>query len=52
MRMVLLTEKPNLRPASCCNVDVVKGGAGIFDKGFLSIDLILYEASLQLCKKA
>ena len=34
--MVLLTEKYNLRAASCCNVEVVKGGAGDFLAGFLS----------------
>ena len=33
--MVLLTEKYNLRDASCCNVDVVNGAAGDFFAGFL-----------------
>ena len=34
--MVLLTEKYNLRAASCCNVEVVNGGAGDFLAGFFS----------------
>ena len=33
--MVCDTEKPNLRAASCCNVEVVKGGAGMRLSGFL-----------------
>ena len=32
--MVLLTEKYNLRDASCCKVDVVNGAAGDFLAGF------------------
>ena len=32
--MVLLTVNPSFREASCCRVDVVKGGAGDFLSGF------------------
>ena len=31
--MVIETGKPNFRAASCCNVEVVKGGAGDFLAG-------------------
>ena len=31
--MVCLTDKPSLRAASCCNVLVVKGGAGVRLRG-------------------
>src|SRR5690606_55090 len=34
--MVRLTEKYSLREASCCRVEVVKGGAGDFLAGFWS----------------
>ena len=33
--MVWLTVKPSLRAASCCSVDVVKGGAGVRRSGRL-----------------
>ena len=33
-----LAEKPSFRAASCCNVDVVKGGGGFFEKGLVSTD--------------
>ncbi|MNE38008.1 hypothetical protein D3C80_1318870 [compost metagenome] len=39
--MVLLTEKPNLREASCCSVDVVKGGAGVLFAGLTSKEFTL-----------
>jgi len=32
--MVCATEKLSFRPASCCSVDVVNGGAGDFFPGF------------------
>ena len=34
--MVLLTEKYSFLAASCCNVEVVNGGAGDFLAGFFS----------------
>ena len=34
--MVLLTEKYSFLAASCCNVEVVNGGAGDFFAGFFS----------------
>ena len=34
--MVEATEYPNLREASCCKVEVVKGGAGVFLAGLVS----------------
>ena len=40
MVMVLLTEKYNLREASCCSVEVVKGAVGLFLAGFVSFDAI------------
>jgi hypothetical protein len=33
----LATEKPNLREASCCNVEVVNGADGVFLPGLTSI---------------
>ena len=48
--MVLLTEKPSLRPASCCSVEVVKGGAGHFATGFFSTSLIVNVAFLHLSR--
>jgi len=35
---VWLAEKPSLRAASCCSVEVVNGGGGFFAKGFVSTD--------------
>ena len=46
------TEYPNLRAASCCKVEVVKGGAGDFFTGFVVISSIVNEAFLQDSKKA
>ena len=34
--MVLLTEKPSFREASCCKVEVVKGAVGDLLAGFFS----------------
>ena len=36
MRMVREAEKPSFRAASCCRVEVVKGGAGLRRAGLLS----------------
>ena len=52
MTIVCDTEKPNLRAASCCNVEVVKGGAGDFFDGRVTMSAMLKEAPLQLSKKA
>ena len=40
--MVLETEKPNFLDASCCKVDVVKGGVGFFSVGFSVTEITLY----------
>ena len=50
--MVCATEKPNLRAASCCKVDVVKGAAGERFAGFVSKLSIVYEANLHFSKNA
>ena len=50
--MVLLTEKYNFREASCCNVEVVNGGAGDFLAGFFSKIETEKEAFLFLSKNA
>ena len=39
--MVLDTENPSFKLASCCNVDVVNGAEGFFDAGFLSTEVTL-----------
>ena len=39
--MVLFAEKPNFLAASCCNVDVIKGGEGC---RFLSLLSTIYPA--------
>gem|GEM_PF-2866031 len=39
--IVLATEKPSLREASCCSVDVVNGAEGVFFHGLTSILEIL-----------
>ena len=36
--MVVPTAKPILRAASCCRVDVVKGGAGLRFEGFVAME--------------
>ena len=33
-----LAEKPSLRAASCCSVEVVNGGGGFFEKGLVSTE--------------
>jgi hypothetical protein len=43
--MVCLTEKPNFCEASCCSVEVIKGGLGERFEGFFSIDATLSLAS-------
>ena len=43
--MVCATEKPSLRAASCCNVEVVKGGAGDFFTGRFVVSSIVNAAS-------
>ena len=45
------TENPSLRDASCCNVDVVKGGAGDFLAGFFSTELTAKFAPICFSKK-
>ncbi len=50
--MVCDTENPNLRAASCCKVDVVKGAAGFLVAGFFSRLATLNCASTHFCKKA
>ena len=50
--MVCDTEKPNLRAASCCKVEVVNGGAGDFFEGFVTTSAISNLAPLQVSKKA
>ena len=44
--MVLETGTPNLRDASCCNVDVVNGGEGFLDNGLFLMSITLNEESL------
>src|SRR5271156_3831241 len=39
--MVRWAEKPSLREASCCSVEVVKGGGGVRRAGFFSTDVTL-----------
>ena len=48
--MVLLTEKYNLRDASCCKVDVVNGAAGDFFAGFFCKSATLKSAEA-FCSK-
>ena len=43
--MVLETGNPNLRDASCCSVDVVKGGDGFLDNGLFLTSITLNEES-------
>ena len=44
--MVLETGNPNLRDASCCSVDVVKGGEGFLEIGLFVMSITLNEESL------
>ena len=39
--IVCATEKPSLRAASCCSVEVVKGGAGDFLSGRFVVSSIV-----------
>ena len=50
-RIVLETEKPNLRDASCCNVDVVKGADGVRFAGFFCKSFTLKAAPIHVSKK-
>ncbi len=50
--MVCDTEKPNLRAASCCKVDVVNGADGERFAGFVSNVSIVKEAALHFSKNA
>ena len=50
--MVLVTPYPNLRDASCCRVEVVKGAAGVRLVGFTVTSSTVYFAPLQLAKKS
>ena len=50
--MVCDTVKPSLRAASCCKVEVVKGGAGMRLSGFFVMSPTVNAASLQLSRKA
>ena len=45
--MVCDTVNPNLRDASCCRVEVVKGGAGCFFSGFTEMSLTENDALAQ-----
>ena len=51
MLMVVLTPNPNFLLASCCRVDVVKGGAGDFSAGFTSRLLMVKSALVHFSKK-
>ena len=48
--MVWLTVNPSLRAASCCSVDVVKGGAGVRFMGFFCIWLMVKVAFLHISR--
>ena len=50
--MVVATENPNFLEASCCKVEVVKGGAGDFFAGLVSNDLIENSADKQEAKNS
>ena len=50
--MVCDTEKPSLRAASCCSVEVVNGGAGIRFSGFFVTLATLNSASLHFSRNA
>ena len=50
--MVRETEKPSLREASCCRVDVVNGAAGLRFVGLVTSDFTVYSAPMQSVKKA
>ena len=48
--MVCATVNPNLRAASCCKVDVVKGAAGLFFSGRVEMSWMVKEADRQLSR--
>ena len=48
--MVLDTENPSFKLASCCNVDVVNGAEGFFVAGFLSTEVTLKFLPIELSK--
>ena len=50
--MVCATEYPNFRAASCCKVDVVKGGAGDFFAGRTEMSSIVKFACRQASRKS
>jgi hypothetical protein len=50
--MVLATEKPSLRLASCCSVEVVNGGAGDFFAGLVSMSATEKSAGMHFSRKA
>ena len=50
--MVRWAVKPSLRAASCCRVEVVKGGEGLRLTGFFSIDLIVKLPALMASRAA
>ena len=52
MRMVCDTVNPSFLAASCCNVEVVKGGAGERFNGFFDTLPTVKTASLQRLRKS
>ena len=50
--MVSATGKPSLRAASCCSVDVVKGGAGVRRVGRVVMEAMLKRAPRHVSRKA
>ena len=52
MTIVCDTEKPNLRAASCCSVEVVNGGAGDFFEGRVTMSFTWNKESLHCSRKA
>ena len=50
--MVCDTVNPNFLAASCCRVDVVKGGAGERLRGFFEMALTVNSAVLQRSRKS
>ncbi len=50
--MVRWAEKPSLRDASCCRVEVVKGGAGVRRAGFFSTEATLKVADSTAARAA
>ncbi len=51
-RMVCAGAKPSLRLASCCRVDVVKGGGGLRRAGFASTEVTVKAAVSSACLKS